>query len=58
MINQNKVHTKNIIILTINMAGVYHKNFLAMDVNMLKIFQCLQPTLSKTLPKTVILVMH
>ena len=36
-----KVHVLSIIILTINMDGLYYIHFLMVDLNLLKIYQCL-----------------
>ena len=46
----------NIMILTINMDMLFRKNMLMMDINILKIYQCLQATLSQTITKTAMLV--
>ena len=43
-------------ILTINMDMLFHKNMLMMDIKILKIYQCLQATLSQTITKTAMLV--
>ena len=48
----------NNVILTINMDTFHHKNFLTVDINVLKIYPWLEMTLSKPITQIVILVLY